>query len=126
MKRCWIGAGFLLALLIISLTVSWAMAEIHDPIEADLNRAAELALAGSWGQSQRLFLQARDSWEKWGHLRNCFADHTPAEEITAEFRALEVYCLARETADFAAGARQLAQKAAAMGQAHGLSWWNVL
>lgn len=126
MKRCWIGAGFLLVLLLFSLGVSWAMEEIHQPIEEDLNRAAELALLGDWKRSQRLFLRARDQWEDYAHVRACFADHTPTEEVDAGFRALEVYALAREKADFAAQARALARKTAAMGEAHGLSWWNVL
>lgn len=126
MKRCWVGAIFLLVLLLVSLGVSWAMDRIHEPIGEDLNRAAELALLGNWEGSRQLFLQARGRWDEYEHVRACFADHTPVEEVDAGFRALEVYCLARETADFAAHARELARKTAAMGDAHGLSWWNVL
>lgn len=126
MKRCWIGAAFLLVLLVVSLGATWAMGEIHRPIEEDLNRAAELALAGDWEGGQKMFLQARDNWEKWEHFRACFADHTPAEEISAQFEALSVHCTIRELDDFAADCRSLARKAAAIGEAHGLTWWNML
>lgn len=126
MKRCWIGGALLLVLLAASLGVTWAMGEIHEPIQADLNRAAEAALAGDWNGGRLWFLRARDRWEQWEHFRACFADHTPAEDISAGFKALEVHCRIRELDDFAADCRELARKAAAMGEAHGLNWWNLL
>lgn len=126
MKRTWIGVGILIVLLVLSLGVTWAMDRIHGPIESDLNRAAEFALLGNWEMSTRFFHRAQAGWEKWEHFRGCFADHTPVEEISAGFRSLEIYCLAREESDFAARARELARKTAAVGEAHGLSWWNVL
>lgn len=125
MKRCWIGVGFLLVLLVISLTVTWVMDKIHAPIEQDLNRAAECAMQDDWEQGSRLFERARETWDRWEHVRFSFADHTPVEEISAGFRSLEVYCAAREDADFAAHCRELARKVAAVGEAHGLSWWNL-
>lgn len=125
MKRSWIGAAVLLALLIVALGVTWAMEKIHGPIEEDLNRAAVCAMEDQWAAGEALFRQAQARWEKWDHFRGCFADHTPVEEISAGFRAAEVYCLAREQADFAARCRELARKTAAVGEAHGVSWWNI-
>ena len=46
MKRCWFGAGLLIALLVVSLGVTWGMDKIHEPIAADLNQAAECAELG--------------------------------------------------------------------------------
>lgn len=125
MRRVWIGVIFLLALLVSSLTATWAMDRIHGPVEADLNRAAEQAMAGDWEEGTRLFTQARDRWDKWEHLRFSLADHTPVEEISAAFRALEVYCTDREDTEFAAHCRELARKTAAVGEAHSLTWWNI-
>lgn len=126
MKRVWIGVGFLLALLALSLGATWAMEEIHEPIEDDLNRAAACAVEQDWHNADRLYRQAREGWEKWEHFRGCLADHTPIEEIAAGFQAAEVYRAAREDTDFAARCRELAKKVAAVGEAHGMSWWNVL
>lgn len=125
MKRCWIGVGFLVILLAASLTVTWAMNALHKPIEEDLNRAAELAAAGDWEEGARHFYRAKESWDKWEHFRFSFADHTPVEEISAAFRSLEVYCAAREEPDFPARCRELARKVAAVGEAHGITWWNI-
>lgn len=125
MKRCWIGVGFLLVLLMAGLAMSWIMEKIHSPIEENLNRAAASAMQGDWENSTRYFQRARDDWEAWDHFRSGFADHTPLEEISAGFLETEVYCATREAVDFAAHCRQLARKAAAVGDAHGLGWWNL-
>lgn len=126
MKRCWIGAAFLLVLLIVSLLTTWAMEEIHEPMEENLEQAAESALLGDWKSASRAFREARDAWEEWAHFRACLADHTPIEEIEAAFASAQVYGLTRSKTSFAASCRELAKKAAAMGEAHGLGWWNIL
>lgn len=126
MKRSWIGLGILLILLVLGLLSTYAMDRIHEPIEKDLKQAAECAILGDWVNADMFFRQAKGNWEKWEHFRACLADHTPTEEIDAEFAMLEVYCYAQEDAAFAAGCCELARKAAAVGEAHGLVWWNML
>lgn len=126
MKRSWIGLGLLVVLLAASIVVTWGMAEIHDPVEADLKQAAECAILGDWVNADRFFRQAKGRWEKWEHVRACFADHTPVEEIDGGMALLEVYCYAQEDAAFAAECCRLARQIAAVGEAHGLVWWNVL
>lgn len=125
MKRSWIGFFLLLVLLAGSIVVTWAMARIHDPIEADLQQAAEYAMAGDWEKADRYFRQGYSRWETWAHFRACFADHTPMEEIEANFAMLEAYRDTKENAAFAAGCSQLARQVAAVGEAHGLVWWNL-
>ena len=126
MKRSWIGLALLLVLLAAALLATWAMTRIHEPIETDLKQAAAYAVQGDWVNADLFFCRAKETWEKWDHFRACFADHTPMEEVDAEFAMLEMYCLTRENAAFAAGCRELAKKAADIGEAHGLVWWNVL
>lgn len=125
MKRAWIGCFLLLLLLAVSLVVTWAMTQIHDPIEQDLNQAARCALAGEEANAAVFLRRAWEQWDRWSHLRSCFADHSPAEEIEADFAALSVYLESGELTAFAAAARSLARQAAAMGEAHQLVWWNV-
>lgn len=126
MKRSWLGFGLLLVMLVISLLVTWAMAEIHDPIARDLITAGEYALAGDWAEAEQLSRQAEDAWEKHMLFRSCFADHNPMEEIDACFAQLEIYARMREETAFAAECGEIARKAKAMGEAHGLKWENVL
>ena len=126
MKRSWIGFALLLVLLVISAITTWGMTKIHEPIEKDLKQAAECAILGDWENAGHFFQESRNRWEDWKHLRACFADHTPVEEIDSSFALLEVYCYAQENAAFAAECCRLARQTAAVGEAHELAWWNML
>lgn len=126
MKRSWIGFFLLLVLLAGSIAVTWAMDRIHQPIEANLKQAAECAILGDWDNADRFFHRGQQQWEAWAHFRGCFADHSPIEEIEAGFALLKVYCDTRENAAFAADCCKLARQVAAVGEAHGLVWWNIL
>ena len=126
MKRSWIGLGLLVALLALSSLSAWAMVKLHAPVEQQLNQAAECALLGDWGNTEAFFRRGKESWEKLERFRACFADHTPVEEIDSQFALLEIYCVTREQAAFAAACRELAEKCAAVGEAHAFVWWNLL
>lgn len=126
MKRSWIGFALLLVLLGGSLAVTWVMDAIHDPIAEDLEQAAECALLGDWVNAAIFSQRAEKNWEEWEHFRGCFADHTPIEEIDGFFATVEVYCAAQEDVAFAAACAETAEKVEAVGDAHGLFWWNVL
>ncbi len=125
MKRSWIGAGMLAALLIGSLFVTWIMGRIHEPIARDLEAAGEAALAGDWDRAEILSQGAADYWQAKETIRACFADHTPMEEIDACFAELEIYCRMKEETAFAASCGEISRKASAMGEAHGLVWENL-
>ena len=126
MKRSWIGFGMLLVLLVLALLVTWAMDRIHEPIARDLETAADYVMAGDWELAEVFSEQALRAWEKHAHFRACFADHTPMEDIDACFAELKIYTLRREETAFAASCGQIARKVEAIGEAHGLVWWNVL
>ena len=126
MKRCWFGAGLLIVLLAASLGVTLGTDKIHEPIAADLKQAAECAELGDWHNAEEFSRRAEDAWNKWEHFRACFADHTPAEEVSAELAAMETARQERETADFAASCARAAKMVQAVGDAHALCWWNLL
>lgn len=126
MKRSWIGFVLLLLLLLGSILSTGYMVRAQEPIEAELIQAARCAMAGSWEQADSFFRTAEENWGSAEHLRSCFADHTPVEEIDADFELLKVLCAARETVSFAGGCLQLARQVAAVGEAHKLVWWNLL
>lgn len=126
MKRSWFGLALLLVLLAGALLVTWTMERIHEPIARELEQAGACALAGQWHRAESLAEDAEVRWEKWAHFRGCFADHTPMEEIDGGFAQVKAYSQAGEPVDFAAACAQTARRVEAMGQAHGLNWWNVL
>ena len=81
MKRSWIGFALLMAMLLGGILVTRKMGRIHDPIEKQLQQAAQCALDSNWEQAEFLFQQAEEGWETMEHFRSCFADHNPVEEI---------------------------------------------
>ena len=125
MKRSWIGLGMLLTLLVLGFLVTFAMARIHEPICRALTAAGEAALMNDWEQAETLYRQAEHRWNRHETFRACFADHGPMEEIDACFASLAVYARVREPVAFAAQCGETAQKARAMGDAHGLKWQNL-
>lgn len=126
MKRSWFGFILLLLLLLGSVLSTRVMTSVHASIETELLQAARCAMAGNWEQAGDFFLEAEDGWKQWQHIRSCFADHTPVEEIDGDFELLKVFCAAREDPAFAGGCLQLARQVAAVGEAHELVWWNLL
>lgn len=126
MKRSWIGAGLLLALLITACLSGRAMVRIHEPIARDLAAAGEAALGGNWEQALLLSRQAGDNWEEKEVFRACFADHNPTEEIDGCFAQLEIYGRMKEETAFAAACAETARKVEAIGEAHKLLLHNFL
>lgn len=126
MKRCWFGLALLVVILAISLAVTWGMDVIHRPIAQDLLQAAECAQFGDWDNAGHYSKMAEENWKKWEHFRACFADHTPVEEISAELAAIAQSRAAREKAGFASACARAAEMVQAVGNAHGLYWWNLL
>jgi len=126
MKRSWFGFSLLMALLLAGVLTTRVMVKIHEPVEALLQQAAASALENDWEQAEASFRQAENGWNAWEHLRSCFADHNPVEEIDAAFETMRTFCTVRDSVAFAGGCRSLARQVAAVGEAHRLVWKNLL
>lgn len=125
MKRSWIGFALLILLLLGSLLAAKVMVDIHEPVESSLAEAAQFALEGSWEMAEARFRRGEELWQKYSHLRSCFADHNPTEQIDAAFETLKIWAAAREVTSFAGSCRSLARQVAAVGEAQQLLWWNL-
>ena len=126
MKRGWIGLGMLLALLVAGILVTWWMVKSHERISLELDRAAGYALTENWVQADHHARKAKNQWEKGWHLAGAFADHEPMESIDDLFAQLPAYLAARDPVSFAAVCAQLSRQVQAVGEAHGMNWWNLL
>ena len=126
MKRAWIGLGLLLVLLTGGLLVAWHMDSSHREIARELEQAAACALAENWEEAREDAEDAREDWREHWHFSAAFADHEPMEEIDALFSQLEAYLTARDAVSFGAVCKELSRQVEAIGDAHGLNWWNLL
>lgn len=126
MGRLWLGVGLLILLLLLGLWVSAATADIHRPLAESLRQAEEAALSGDWGTAEACAQDAYARWARTWQLTAAIADHTPMDEIDGLFAQLPVYARVREAEDFSAACAELSRRVRAMGDAHSLTWWNLL
>ena len=125
MKRSWIGLGILLVLLAVSLLVTGFMTRIHEDLALELEQSAQCVREGDWDNTELFLRRANREWERWAHLRGCFADHGETEDIDASLAALEIWFQARDPDAYRAACAALTKQVEAVGEAHKLTWWNV-
>ena len=120
--------GFILltALLLAGLLSSWYLGRQQETIAGALEDGAWFALSGEWEKAKQTADAARAQWQNGWNLWAAFGDHTPMEDIDALFSQLKIYAAAGERTEFASTCAELSRHVAAMGEAHRLTWWNVL
>ena len=126
MARFWLGVGILLTFLALGLWIAVAMDGIHQQISSTLEQAALQTLDGDLDTGIALVSQAHDRWERNWHAAAAVADHAPMDEIDSLFAQLQLYGTTRQATEFAAYCTRLSQLVTAMGEAHTLTWWNLL
>ncbi len=126
MKRVWFGAALLLVLLALGIGSSIIMGRLHQPLAEDLRQAADLALSGNWETAEKIVINAEKKWKNAWHFSASFSDHGPMEEIDTLFAQLDVCRKCRDEDVFAEICACLSRQIKAMGDAHELSWWNLL
>ena len=126
MKREWIGIGLLLVLLALGLLTTRRMERACEDIADQIGKAGTLALAEDWEGADRLLRKARGRWDGGWRLHAALTDHEPMENVDSQLEALGVYQKQREKVAFAALCAQLASQIRDIGDAHKLTWWNLL
>ncbi len=126
MKRLWIGIALLGVFLVLGVVTTLSMSRLHEPLAEELSRASQAVQTGNWSQASQHALRAKTAWETHRKLVACVADHDPMEQIDSLFCELQIYLDMRQDAAFAACCANLKSLTSAMGEAHALSWWNLL
>jgi hypothetical protein len=126
MGRFWLGIGILVIFLVLGLWVTYAMDQVHGEIAQTLDEAAAQTLEGDLVEGIALVNQAKGKWQSHWRGTASVADHAPMDEIDGLFAQLEAYGQAEQAVDFATYCARLSNLVAAMGEAHSLTWWNLL
>ncbi len=126
MRRLYLGAGLLAALLAAGIVLASLFVRLHEPISAALEQAQGAALAGDWEETSRLLQSVHQDWKGFRRFTAAVADHEPMEEMDAYFSRLEAECRMRQADEFAADCAELARLAEAMAESQKLTWWNLL
>lgn len=126
MGRFWLGVFLLAALLILGLWVGHSTDITHQAISKSLDLAARQVLAGDAEGGLATAQAARRRWHRGWNATAAIADHAPMDEIDGLFAQLEIYGQLRTPRELAAVCARLSALVEAIGEAHRLSWWNLL
>lgn len=125
-RRFWYGVGILLLFLVLGLWIAAAMDNTHAEIAEHLTQAAQAMLSGEREKSEQTLRQAQRLWQRSRLLTAAASDHSPMEEIDSIFAQLEGYAAADDRTAFAAWCSRAASLVEAIGEAHRLTWQNLL
>ena len=114
MKRCWIGAGILVLILVLGLLSGTFLRNFCREASGELTLAAE----GKVPAEEIEEIRAR--WERHQTTLAMLCDHSSLSAIREEFRVLDP---AGE--NFRETCLRLAAKLEALGRSQNLSWANV-
>ena len=126
MGRFVLGVCLLAALLVLGIWTSSSMTDVHQTICQTLEDAAEKAVSGELNDAAALVQQAKQEWEQRWNRTATMADHEPMDEIDGLLAQLESFVQTDCQAEFAALCRRLSKLIDAVGEAHSLTWWNLL
>ena len=126
MGKFWIGIVLLFLLLSFGLWTGSVMEKTHQQMADTLTAAADTAVGGDVPGAMETAARLREQWQRRRNWVATVADHTPMDEIDSLFAQMEIYGQGGATAEFAACCSRVAQLVKAVGEAHGLSWWNLL
>ncbi len=126
MKRYWFGLILMVLLLVCGLLATLYMGRCHSAAAGLLEEAGAQASAGNWQQGIARANLAKGQWDSSWHISAVFADHEPMEEIDSLFAQLALYAEKKEKLSFCALCAQLSSLLEAIGDAHSLTWWNLL
>jgi len=126
MGRFWLGLGILAVFLGLGLYVGAAAEGTNQEIAGILKEAAGQALEGDLDGGLALAQQAHHRWQSNWHSTAAVADHAPMDEIDGIFAQALAFGKGGSVQEFAACCARLSGLVAAVGEAHSLSWWNLL
>lgn len=126
MKRSWIGAGMLLALLLGGIVSSWWMQKALGGISLTISQAQHQAAGENWSQVELLTREAQEAWEKTWRISASLTDHAPMELVDSLFSQLEVYEQLQDSPACRDLCAQLYQELEAIADEHTFTWWNFL
>lgn len=125
-KRFWSGVGVLVLLLGLGIWVAKSMESTHEAVASHLEQAAREVLSGDTEKGAQALETARQLWQQRRPLTAAVADHAPMEEIDSIFSQLDSYAAAGDRVSFAAWCSRAARLVEAIGEAHKLTWQNLL
>jgi hypothetical protein len=126
MERSRFGLGLLLCLLILGILSTWGMLRTTEPMTESIRQAGDAGFREDWTFAEQKLGEAKQRWEETFPFCASLTDHEPMENINGLFAQLEIYGQLRTPTELAAVCARLSALVSAVGEAHQLTWWNLL
>ena len=126
MRRCYLGAVVLAALLLLGIFSSRWMENHHRSLAEQLLSAADAAEAGEWEEFLRLTSGAEGDWHRNRGLTAVLADHQYLEQAEGLLGQLPSAAKRREAAECARLCRDTAHIFRVLAEDQKLKWENLL
>ena len=110
MKRLYIAAALLIALLGASLTNAWYAQRLTGGMREELSRAQHLTEQGNWGRAEALTRQVYEDWQGRHFYFHTLMRHSDTDQVLRAFRTVLEYLRLQEPDQYnAANADLMAQ-----------------
>jgi len=121
-----IGAVLLAVLLLGGIGSSLWLRRHHEGLAENMADAAWYALSRDWDRAGQTTAKAMEDWQHRWKLCAVFLDEELMARIDVGFAQLSVYAAQRDTGQYAAVCRELAQELQIIADAHRFGWWGLL
>ena len=126
MKRLWIAAILLCALLGASLANAWYLGHLTGELTAALEESEALAEAGDWAGAQAATEAAFRRWNNHETYLHILLRHSDTDQIYAGFQEAMEYLDCREGGEYSAANARLLLRLELLSEAERLTLKNVL
>ena len=126
MKRLWICAGLVLALLTSTLLNSRHIARTVTVLTGQLADAHRLTADDDWEQAARITGQALTLWEKQDFYFHIMLPHRDIDEIRLSFREVAQYLALEEADQYNAANARLIEQLGLLAEMEQLNLKNIL
>ena len=126
MKRLWIAAALLLALLLGTVGNAWYLDGLSRSYQEQLTAAQEMAEGGGWEEARRLTDQVYQDWQSHHFYLHTVMRHSDTDQILRSFQCVLQYLDIRELDQYTAANADLVSQIRLLAEMEQASLVNVL
>ena len=126
MKRLWIAAALLAAMLAGSLVNAWYAQSLCDGLNRQLEQAQKLARAEDWDRAEKVTREVYEDWQDSHFYLHTIMRHSDTDEILRAFRSVLQYLELEEMDQYAAANADLMAQIELLAEMEQASLVNVL
>ncbi len=126
MKKGWLAAALLGAMVALSLWHVSALGNLTGSLGEELRRAEELAAGGDWDKAEEVTKAAAEKWDDRAFYLHVTLDHKTADDIAVGFAETLGFLKWREAGEYSAANARLMEQLELLGEVERPNLENLL